>query len=195
MGEPGEVVGRSAAMPPRPAMSDSTPAPLRKAPPPALTVLAARSLWVASIVGAVAAVVFAFLSRAEQLAPLADIIAGLQPDLDAAERDAVAATVIVGSLSALAIVALAEAILVRNLVVLARGAARWGLLVLVIVNALVCVVVSAFVAVGQYGAVSAGLLVAQLLLACAALVAGFLPSASAWLGREHKSRRGADAGA
>ena len=195
MGEPGDVVGRSSAMPPRPAMSDSTPAPLRKAPPPALPVLAARSLWVASIVGAVAAIVFAFLSRAEQLGPLAEIVGGLQPDLAAAERDAVAATVIVGSLSALAVVALAEALLVRSMVVLARGRARWGLVALVVVNALVCVVISTFVAIGQYGALSAGLLVAQLLLACAALVAGFLPSASAWLGREHKSRRGADAGA
>lgn len=190
MGEPGDVVGRSAAMPPRPAMSDSTPAPLRKAPPPALTVLAARSLWVASIVGAVAAIVFAFLSRAEQLGPLADIVGRLQPGLEAAEREAVAATVIVGSLSALAVVLLAEAILVRSMVVLARGRARWGLLALVLVNVLVCVVISAFVAIGQYGAISAGLLVAQLLLACAALVAGFLPSASAWFGREHQARRG-----
>jgi len=174
-------------------MSDSTPAPLRKAPPPALTVLAARSLWVASIVGAVAAIVFAFLSRAEQLGPLADFVGKLQPDLGAAERSTIAATAIVGSLAALAVVALAEALLVRSMVVLARGGARWGLVALVVVNALVCVVISTFVAIGQYGAVSAGLLVAQFLLACAALVAGFLPSASAWFGREHEAGRRLDA--
>jgi len=170
-------------------MSDSTPAPIRKAPLPAGAVLASRSLWVTSIVVTVAAVVFAFLSRADQLQPLIDVIAELQPRLDSKEQESLAAAIIIGSLSGLAVIVLVEALLVRRMVVRAKGGARWGLVVLVVLNVLVCAVAFSFITVGQYGVLAAGLLAAEVALACAALVAGFLPSASEWFRREDQARR------
>jgi hypothetical protein len=171
-------------------MSDSTPAPIRKVPPPASAVLAARSLWVTSIVVGVAAVVFAFLSRGDQLQPLIEVVGDLQPDLAVDDREPIAAAIIIGGLGGLAIVFLAEALLVRFMAVRARGRARWGLVAMVVLNVLLCAVAASFIAVGQYGVLAASLLAAQLLLACAALVASFLPSATAWFRREDQARRG-----
>lgn len=171
-------------------MSDSTPAPLRKAPPPATTVRVARSLWLTSAVVAAAAVVFAFLSRDQQLAPFAALIAEVQPDVGADDREPLAATIIIGSLAALAVVIVIELLLVRTMTTKGRGAARWGLLAIGVVNALLCVVASAYVTEGQYGALSAGLLVGQLVLAGAALVTGFLPSATGWFRSQDEARRG-----
>jgi hypothetical protein len=176
------------ARPPRPAMSDQTPAPVLQPIVPTRPVTVSRRLWIVSFaVGSIAAL-FAFVSRGEQLDRLQNVITGLAPDRDAETISALAQLVFWGTLSLAVLVILIEAV-VLHVMMRRHGGARWVLMFILLLHAGVLVVAEAFIiAPGPDGHYLRVLAVAQLALAGTGLVVSLLPGANVWFRAQKVSR-------
>ncbi|MCU1635710.1 MAG: hypothetical protein JWQ68_949 [Cryobacterium sp.] len=169
-------------------MSDRTPAPV---PPPVIPnrpLKASRFLWLASFALGLLAAVYAFLSRNDQIDQLRKLAGDAAPDQASGTRDAVASAVFWGTLVALVLIVVIEAILLR--VMLRRhGGARWALLVVLLVHAGVALLAASVVAVNAFEGLSVQLLLlAQLASACVALVSSAVPGTGSWFRGEHQPR-------
>ena len=76
---PGGAKSEPPAPPPRPPLSNASPAPIKAPTPPPGTVTASRSLWIASFVVGFLAIGVAFLARAAQVDELQELIGDLMP--------------------------------------------------------------------------------------------------------------------
>lgn len=176
------------APPPRPQMSDVTPAPVPPRIVPAGPVKVASSLWIASFVAGLMAILVVFLGRDDQLSRLGALLTDMRPNEDAATIDAVAEIVLWGSLIALAFVIVVEGILLA-VMMRRHGAVRWVQLPVILVQCVVSVLADALVVTpGVDGWAVHLLLLLQLVLAGAALVVSTLPGAGRWFraGRERR---------
>lgn len=171
--------------PPRPGLSYAAPAPIAVVPPVPGTVRFARTLWLLSFVAGLAVLVGSFLSRDGHLERLRTVVDGMAPGGEAEAVSTASAIVFWGSAGALLLVILLEAALLGA--ILGRhGWARWALVPLLAVHAVVTLLATAFLMPEGEGANYVMILWgAQLLLALVGLVLLFLPASSAWL----KSRR------
>ncbi|WP_426764068.1 hypothetical protein ACP3TD_16540 [Pseudarthrobacter sp. 1G09] len=171
--------------PPRPGLSYAAPAPIAVVPPVPGTVRLARTLWLLSFVAGLAVLVGSFLSRDGHLERLRTVVDGMAPGGDADAVSTASGIVFWGSVGALLLVMLLEAALLGA--TLARhGWARWALVPLLAVHAVVTLLATAFLMPeGESANYVVVLWGAQLLLALVGLILLFLPATSAWL----KSRR------
>ncbi|MET1156082.1 hypothetical protein, partial [Arthrobacter sp.] len=174
--------------PPRPPLSDHTPAPIREilTPPPA--VKRVRFLWILSFASGVIAGIFAFFAREAIQEHVRGLINGLERGDDQETVEALAVVVFWGTLGLLALVILVEAVL---LAVLMRrhGKVRFVLLAMLLVHGLVTLLADAFLAApGDQELGIRVLLVMQLALAGAAVVASVLNGAGQWFRAEKQTR-------
>lgn len=170
-------------------MSDRTPAPVLEPIVPTRQVKAARTLWLVSFAAGFIAVLFAFVARNEQLERLRQLVTELAPERDAETLAALAALVFWGTLALFALVLVIEAIVLR-VMMRGHGAARWALMVILVLNAGVLLVADAVViAPGDEGIYLRICLVAQLALGGVGLVLSLFPGASAWFRAQKKRRR------
>ena len=165
--------------PARPPMSVETRPPvLRKIPVPRLVRLA-RSLWISSFVLGGASVFIAFLSRDTLIAELTDELGRLAPGYDEDEVAALVDAVYWSSIAGLGLVIAVEAVLL-GVLLNRRGGARWAQLPVLVLHAGMVLVASAFLAIGDWGALVGLLLLAGLALAFAGWVLCLLPQANRW---------------
>lgn len=168
-------------------MSDATPAPVKRPITPAGPVKASRLLWLISFAAGLLAVLILFLGRNAQATQLRELIGGLGPDLDADAVETIATIVFWGSLVALLLVIVIEAMIVR-VMMHRHGWARWALLVVLMLHGAVAVLADAFVdALGGEGIYIRVLLVTQWALAGAAFIASCFPNAGAWFRTEKEA--------
>ncbi len=160
-------------------MSNMTPAPIHKPLEPTGPVKVSNRLWMLSFLFGVVAIVFTFLSRNTQVEKLTEFITDLDPKQDDATVETVTAVVYWATVAAIALVILIELLLVRGMMN-RHGAVRWVLLVMLVFHAAVTLLGDAFIAFGGEGIYISSLLVAQLVLAGAGLVASLFPRASSW---------------
>lgn len=172
--------------PPRPEMSDRTPPPIAKPVVVSGAVKISRYLWIGSFVAGLMVVFFAFLSRNNQTERIQEVIRDLDPDRSEDTLEAAANIVLWGSLGAVIVVLLIELVLMAAML-RPRGWIRFVQLPFLVVHAGVMIIADALI-VGEDadGAYLAALLLAQLLLAVAALIASFLPGTRAWFHRNEK---------
>ncbi|WP_127129625.1 hypothetical protein [Georgenia sp. SYP-B2076] len=181
------------APPPRPEIANRFPAPIQQHVTPTTTLRVSRALWLLSFASGLAAAAFAFLVRVDQHTRLLDQVTALDPSRDAETLDKVATIVFWGAIGAVVLVIAIEALLMRSMM-RGRGSARVGLFVMVVVHVVVAILAESFLAApGTAGGAVRWPLVAQLLLACAALVTSLLPGANAWF-RAVQGRRTASSG-
>jgi hypothetical protein len=170
-------------------MSDSTPAPVLQPIVPTRTVKQARTLWLVSFAAAAIALLFAFVARDEQLGRLREMVTELAPERDAETLAALASLVFWGTLGLVALIIAVEAIVLR-VMMRGHGAARWVLLLMLVINAAASLLADVFVILpGDDGLYLRICLVAQLALAGAGLVLSLFPGASAWFRAQKKTRR------
>lgn len=167
-------------------MSNSTPAPVHKPVKPTGAVKASSALWMLSFLFGVIAIVFAFLSRNTQVKELDALITDLDPKQDASTIETVTAIVFWSAIAAIALVVLIEFLLMRRMLN-GHGGMRWVLLVMLVFHAAVMLFGDAFIAFGGEGIYISSLLVAQLVLAGAGLIASLLPGAGAWFRSKNES--------
>ncbi len=173
------------ARPPRPGMSDSTPAPVRRLSPLTRTLLAARWLWLASIALGLIAGFFVFIYRADQIDRLKQMITELDATRAAETVNALSLLVFWGALGILALVLVLEAIML-SVMLRGHGAARWALLFLLVLNAGTVLLADAVLLPPDgNGPYLWLLLIAQFVLAGAAFVCSLLPGASGWFRAQH----------
>ncbi|THJ67857.1 hypothetical protein E8P82_03215 [Arthrobacter echini] len=177
--------------PPRPEMSDTTPPPVLLTRSPTGTVRLAGWLWFSSVALGLAAVVLRVLDREGQLSYLQETAAEVDATIPAADLETVALIAFWGTVGALLIVFLSEAILVRPFR-LGLGWTRWVLTVLLVVNLGATLLASAFLT-DDSGTLQPTpvLLSVQALLAVAALILSFLPTSSRWF-RDVRTAPGVD---
>jgi len=192
MGAPGATGGLSGEperpAPPRPPLSDHTPAPIREIlkPPPA--VKRVRFLWILSFASGLIAGIFAFFARDEILEHVRGLINGLERGDDQQTVEALAVVVFWGTLGMLALVILIEAVLL-GVLMRRHGKVRFVLLAMLLVNGAVTLLADAFLAApGDQELGIRVLLVLQLVLAGAAVVASVLGGASQWFRAENQAR-------
>lgn len=170
-------------------MSNRTPAPVLEPIVPTRQVKAVRTLWLVSFAAGSIAILFAFVSRDEQLGRLRELITDLAPERDAETLGALAALVFWGSLGTLALVIVIEAIVLR-VMMRGHGGARWALMFILFINAGALLIADAFViAPGDEGLYLRICLMAQLTLAGVGVVLSLFPGASAWFRAQKKRRR------
>lgn len=178
---------RPTSRPPRPATSDQVPPPLRPPVKPAGAIKAARGLWLASFAVGALIVVTAFFARDAQVERLSAAAAVIDPGRDAETLEAVAMILFWGSLGALALIVLVEAILLR-VMMRRHGWVRWVLLVALAAHlGIVLLVEASVVAPDLEGIAARVLLVGQLLLAGAGLIVSALPGTRWWFRAEHQA--------
>jgi hypothetical protein len=166
--------------PPRPEMSDRTPPPIRRPVEPSTAVKASRFLWTASFIAGLMAVFFGFLARNNQTDRIQDLILEVDPDRDAETLETAANIVLWTSLGALVVVVLIELALLFSMLK-RRGYVRWIQLLVLAAHAGVTVVADALIVGDDVdGIVLRVILVSQLFLALAGLLASFLPGTRAW---------------
>lgn len=165
--------------PARPPIADDTRPPvLRKIPIPKLVRLA-RTFWILSFVTGGVAVFIAFISRDTVVTELTETIGRLAPGYSEAEVSSLVDLVYWSSVAGLALVITIEAILLGFLLN-RRGGARWLQLPALVLHTGVVLVASAFIAIGDWGALVQVLLVAGLALAAAGWVLCLFPPANRW---------------
>jgi hypothetical protein len=184
-----DVPGSAPARPPRPQMSNLTPAPVPKKVPPTVTILVSRYLWFASLVAGMGVLLFAFLARNTQVESLTQVVKDIQPDQDAGTLKNVATFLFWASLVAISLVILVEGLLVRRMM-RRKGSARWAMFFVLLVHAAVALLADLFlVTPEQEGLYLRILLAAQLLLAVAAFFTSLMPGAWSWFRAERDQDR------
>lgn len=175
------------APPRRPEMSNVAPAPVPVKVPPPRSMVISKVLWIVSLVLGASTLLLALLSQEAHLGRLDDLVNELATEQGIEAADAAAGIAFWGSLGALALITVLEAILV--LVMLrGRGAARWVLLALLPLHFFVVLLTDAFLGLGDYGLVFSVMLLGQLLLAAIAVVFSLLPASSAWFRIQQQAR-------
>lgn len=177
--------------PPRPEMSDPNPPPALAPREPNTEVRTSGKLWTASFLVGALALVVAFLDRTTHLSFLRETAGGLGTELEPDEIDVVIGLAFWGTLGALLVVILIEMILVRPLLK-GGGWARWALLCALVLQVGAALLATAFLAGSDTGLQPVPwLVIAQAVLAGAALVACLLPGATRWFraGRGASQRR------
>jgi hypothetical protein len=170
-------------------MSDRTPAPVLQPVVPTRQVKWARTLWLVSFAAGSIALLFAFVSRNEQLVRLRELVTELAPERDAETLAALASLVFWGTLALVALIIVIQAVLLR-VMMRGHGGARWALMLFLFVGAGVSLIADAFaIPPGEDGLYLRICLVAQLVVAGVALVLSLFPGASAWFRRVKKARR------
>ncbi|MDQ0663066.1 hypothetical protein QFZ35_001564 [Arthrobacter ulcerisalmonis] len=183
--QPGGDERRPSAPPPRPGLSYSAPPPIPVSPPAPRTVRTARTLWFSSFAAGLAVLLGSFAARESNLQRLRGVVADMASGSDAESVGTAAEMVFWGSIGALLLVTLLEAAALAA-VLGRRNWARWVLVPLLASHLPLLLLASAFlVPGGDAGSYVVMLWGAGLLLAVAGLVFLFLPSAGAWLQREH----------
>jgi hypothetical protein len=173
--------------PPRPVMSvDTKPPVLRKIPVPKV-VKAARTLWILSFVLGGAAVFIAFISRDTLIAELTETIGRLAPGYSEDDVSALVDVVYWLSIAGLGLVITIEAVLL-GFVMNRRGGARWLQLPALVLQTGVVLVASAFITVGDWGAVVELLLLAGLALAVVGWVLCLVAPAHRWFRMKDESQ-------
>jgi hypothetical protein len=165
--------------PPRPAMSDDTKPPVLRTIPMPKAVRIARSLWFLSFVASMSAVLISFLTHDALNDELTETIGRLAPGYDDEEVAALVNLVYWASLAGLGLVVVLEAVLL-GMMLKRRGGARWLQLPVLVIHGAVVLVATAFLAIGDWGAVAELLMLAGLLLAIVAWVFGVVRSAHRW---------------
>lgn len=155
----------------------------RPEPPPA-AIVASRSLLIAGFIAGFVTISIAFLFRLGQIDALQERIADLLPDETDGTVERLAAVAFWGSIAAILVVIVVQALLLR-LVMNRRRGARWLLLGFLAVHAAVAVGAAAFLGTGDAGPYLLTFLGGQLVLAGLAFVASVLPGTSAWFRRQH----------
>jgi hypothetical protein len=168
-------------------MSDQTRPPvLRKIPVPKV-VRFARTLWLLSFVSSGAAVLIAFLSRDTLTAELTETLGRLAPRYDEEEVSSLVDVVYWSSIAGLVLVVGLEAVLL-GFVMNRRGGARWLQLPVLVLHTGVVFIASAFIAIGDWGAVVELLLLAGLVFAVVAWVLCLVPPAHRWFRMRDESQ-------
>lgn len=169
------------APPPRPGLSYSAPAPIAVIPPAPGTIKHGRTLWLVSFLAGLGVLVGSFLTRDGHLERLRGVVEQMAPGGDAEAVTTATGIVFWGSIGALLLVMLLEAVML-GVVMGRQGWARWALVPLLVGHALVMLVATAFlVPDGDGGSYVLLLWGAELLLAFVGLVMFFLPASNAWL--------------
>ncbi len=171
------------APPPRPPISNASPAPIKPPTPAPGAITASRSLWVASFVLGFLAIGVAFLARSAQVDELREVIRDLMPDESDSTLERAALIAYWTCIGLLVIVIVVESLLLR-LVMNRRRGVRWAMVLFLFAHAAVAVAVDAFLALGDTGLYVRLLLAAQLLLAGIAAIVALLPGVGRWLHRE-----------
>lgn len=165
--------------PARPTMSDQRKPPVLRTYPAPGVVKTARALWIFSFVIGGAAVFIAFLSGETLIAELTEVLARLAPGYDADAVTSLVDLIYWASLGGLGLIIAIEAILLAILLN-RRGGARWVQLPVLIIHAGAVLVGSAFLGIGDWGALIEVLLVAGFVIAFAGWVLTLFPSAQRW---------------
>lgn len=169
------------APPPRPGLSWSAPAPIIPIPAVPPSVQNARALWLLSFVAGLAVLSGSFLTRESHLQRLRAVVDKMAPGGDAGAVTTAAGVVFWGSIGAILLVILLEAAML-GMMMGRQGWARWALLLLLAVHAVVLLVAAAFLVpdgdAGSYVVLLWGL---DIVLAVVGLMFFFMPSATAWL--------------
>ncbi|WP_207454535.1 hypothetical protein [Desertivibrio insolitus] len=169
----------SRTRPPRPEMSDTTPPPV-KAPPKAPAAIATtRVLLLVSFVAGFVVIMFAFLSRNTRVEELRTFVTDFDADADSAAIDTTANVLFWATLGVLTAVIVIEALLLQAMM-RRHGSGRWVLVFVVALHAAVALFANELLTLGEDGLVIAIALVAQLLLAGAALLSAFMPGSWRW---------------
>jgi hypothetical protein len=178
---PGGDERRLPAPPPRPGLSWSAPPPIPATASLPRTVRAARTLWVLSFLAGLTVLAGSFVARDSNLQRLRAVVPDMAARSGAGSVGTAAEIVFWGSMGALLLVTLLEAVALAA--VLGRRAwARWVLVPLLASHLPVLLLASVFlVPTGAAGSYVVMLWVAGLALAFAGLVLLFLPPAGAWL--------------
>ena len=175
--------------PPRPEMSNTTPAPVNVPRKPATPVRVSARLWLLSVVVGLGAMVFRVLNREDQLAYLRRTAGEVEGSVPQADVDTVALVAFWGTIGLLVIVFLVQAILIGPLQ-RGDGWTRWVYLGLLVPNLLGLVLASATLTDDFAGLqLTPLLLVAQMLLAVVALLAALLPASTRWFRDVRTERR------
>jgi hypothetical protein len=173
--------------PPRPSMSDDTKPPvLRKIPVPKV-VKAARTLWILSFVLGGAAVFIAFISRVTLTDELTETIGRLAPGYSEGDVSALVDLVYWLSIAGLGLVITIEAVLL-GFVMNRRGGARWVQLPVLALQTGAVLVASAFITVGDWGALVELLLLAGLALAVVGWILCLVGPAHRWFRMKDESQ-------
>ena len=168
-------------------MSDDTKPPvLRKIPVPRIVKLA-RTSWLLDFVFTGAAVLIAFLSRDTLIAELTETLGRLAPGYDESEVASLVDVVYWSSIAGLVLVVAIEAVLL-GFVMNRRSGARWLQVPVLALHTGVVLVASAFIAIGDWGAVVELLLLAGLVLAFAGWVLCLFPPAHRWFRMKDESQ-------
>ncbi|UZX04422.1 hypothetical protein F8G81_18775 [Arthrobacter sp. CDRTa11] len=179
-GPPSPASQPPASPPPRPGLSYSAPAPIKVTQPPPRMVRLGRTLWVLSFLCGLAVLASSFFSRDAHLERLRGVVDQMAPGAEAEALTTSVAIVFWGSLGAMVVVILLEAMVLGS-AMNQRGWARWVMIPLLLAHIGAMLVAGAFLvpadATGSYVVL---LWAAQLLLALAGLVLLFLPSSGAW---------------
>ncbi|MPV88189.1 hypothetical protein GB882_05865 [Georgenia ruanii] len=161
---------------------------MRRRIPPPRSILTSRTLWLLSFVAGLVAVGFAWVDRTAGQQRLTELVTELDPTRDPASLESLGRLIFWGSLAAVLLVIVVEALLLRTMMG-RRAWARIALLVVLVVHAAVMVLADAYLAApGTAGAGVRWPLVAQLLLAAAAWIVSLAPSATRWFRAEPASR-------
>jgi hypothetical protein len=172
--------------PPRPGLSYAAPAPIIVIPPTPRSISVARGLWLLSLVAGLAVLIGSFLTRTSHLERLRTVVEGMAPGGNADAVTTSTAIVFWGSLSALLLMILLQAVFLAAFSG-RRGWARWVLIPLLAAQVVVMAVVTAFlVPEGDAGTYVVLLWGAQLLLGFLGLLAMFVPSARRWFTSERR---------
>ncbi|MFP5313359.1 MAG: hypothetical protein ACLGH7_13320, partial [Actinomycetes bacterium] len=140
--------------------------------------------WFFSIAAGLAVLLGSYAARDSNLQRLRGVVAGMAAGSDAGSVNTTANVVFWGSIGALLLLTLGEAVVLAALTG-RRSWARWSLLGLLAIHAAVMVPAAAFlVPAGAPGSYVVMLWGAELFLAAAGQAVVFLPSAGAWLRRD-----------
>ncbi|WP_104117824.1 hypothetical protein [Arthrobacter sp. B1805] len=167
--------------PPKPRMSDRTPAPIHSIPPPPGSLKAARRLLSVSCLIAIILAVVIFLNRETHGDRLLAYVTDRDPGQSTENLKTVAAILFWSSLSALVAVVLVQFI-VLNALMRQHASARWFLVLLLILHAgAILLAVEFLVPTGTEGLYTLLALGAQIPIAGLGLILAFSPAVGTWL--------------
>ena len=170
-------------------MSDRTPAPVLQPIVPTRQVKWARTLWLLSFAAGSIALLFAFVSREQQLNRLRELVTELAPERDAETLAALASLVFWGTLALVTLIIVIQAILLRAMV-RGHGGARWALMFSLFIGAAISLIADAVaIPPGDDGLYLRICLVVQLVFGGVGLVLSLFPGASAWFRSLKEARR------
>lgn len=184
------------APPPEPHLAPSRPALAQKAPPPVLvkaprpfTVRLVQLMWVVSLLGGAAAIVYAFIIRLQQLTAIEKLVKTVQPGRAHATYESAAEILywcVFGGMIAVMLVQIALFVSFRN----RRPNVRWWLFASLFLQGIVLIFAHEVIALGDRGRPLELLLAGQYAFIVLALLLSLLPPVLRWSARRYDIRRG-----